>query len=154
NRLRRYLVGAIGLLVGLALGTPAHAATLHYTDVTDAAGVRVTQTADVLGPDFSTAPIGGGGGWAEFGNHGADDVYIVDNQGCNRLFRNNGNSTFTEIADAAGASDCASKGHGGTAADYDNDGDQDLLVTNDGQNHLYKNMMVEEGNIRFVDVTA
>ena len=154
KRFGRYLVGALGLLLSVALAATAHAASLHYTDVTDATGVRVTQTVDVLGPDFSGAPIGGGVVWSDFDNDGDDDLYFVDGIGCNRLFRNNGDSTFSEITDAAGASDCSSIGHGATSADYDNDGDEDLLVTNDGQNRLFKNVLVENGSLQFEDVTA
>ncbi len=48
---------------------------------------------------------------------------------------------------------------GGSAADYDNDGDYDLYVScgaNEGEcfDYLFKNMLMEEGQLRFEDVTA
>ena len=47
----------------------------------------------------------------------------------------------------------------GSAADYDNDGDYDLYVScgaNEGEcfDYLFKNMLMEEGQLRFEDVTA
>ena len=56
-----------------------------------------------------------------------------------RLFRNNGDGTFTEVASAAGVTNlryCK----GSTWGDYDNDGDSDLYVSNyAGENRLYRN---------------
>jgi enediyne biosynthesis protein E4 len=67
----------------------------------------------------------------------------------NRLYRNNGDGTFTDVTGKAGV-----RGHGygmGVAVgDYDNDGHADLYVTNFGQNILYHN----NGDSTFTDVTG
>src|SRR5204862_3201480 len=54
------------------------------------------------------------------------DLYVT-NYGANRLYRNNGNGTFTDVTEKAGV---ASSGyHTSTAfADVDGDGDLDLYV--------------------------
>ncbi len=52
----------------------------------------------------------------------------VDNDP-NKLFENNGNSTFTDVSAPAGIDDSL-LGRGCAAGDYDNDGDVDLLVIN------------------------
>ena len=57
----------------------------------------------------------------------------------NALFRNNGDGTFTDTAGEAGVTDAGAKGNGGCAADYDNDGDQDLFVANWGESRLFRN---------------
>ena len=66
----------------------------------------------------------------------------------NRLYRNNGDGTFTDVTESAGV-----KGHsfgmGVATGDYDNDGRQDLYVTNYGRNILYHN----NGDGTFTDVT-
>ena len=49
----------------------------------------------------------------------------------NRLFRNNGNGTFTDIRAASGIANYLGSGMGVIAADIDNDGDTDILVAND-----------------------
>lgn len=67
----------------------------------------------------------------------------------NRLYRNSGDGTFTDVTEGAGV-----KGHsygmGVAIGDYDNDGRPDIYVTNYGKNILYHN----NGNGTFSDVTA
>ena len=66
----------------------------------------------------------------------------------NHLYRNNGNGTFTDVTEKAGL-DPDLYSVGVTAADYDNDGYEDLLVTGYGRVILYHN----NGNGHFTDVT-
>jgi hypothetical protein len=67
----------------------------------------------------------------------------------NRLFRNNGDGTFTDATDAAGL---AGSGYdmGVAAGDYDNDGCPDLFIAGVYRNTLYHNNC----NGTFTDVTA
>ena len=66
-----------------------------------------------------------------------------------KLFRNNGNGTFTDVSRQAGIANPAGKGLGVTFCDFDRDGDTDIYVANDMvRNFLYKN----NGNGTFVDV--
>ena len=66
-----------------------------------------------------------------------------------RLYRNNGDGTFTDVTEAAGVRG-QYYGMGAAVADYDNDGNADLYVTDLGGNILYHN----NGNGTFSDVTA
>ena len=66
----------------------------------------------------------------------------------NVLYRNNGDGTFTDTGPESKTGDTG-YGMGCTAADYDNDGDQDLYVTNYGPNVLYQN----NGDGTFADAT-
>ncbi len=71
--------------------------------------------------------------------NGAPRKYGSDGTGPrNALYRNNGDSTFTDVTRQAGVGD-AGYGLGVTAGDYDNDGDQDLYLNNFGPNVLYRN---------------
>ena len=64
-----------------------------------------------------------------------------------RLFRNEGNDIFTEIAAAAGVEDYRRDGRGIAVADYDNDGDLDMYVTNQGNKAvLYRNDIGNKNN--------
>jgi hypothetical protein len=66
----------------------------------------------------------------------------------NALYRNDGGFHFTDVTARAGVGD-AGYSLGVAAADYDNDGYQDLYVSNFGRNVLYRNL----GNGTFADVT-
>jgi hypothetical protein len=65
------------------------------------------------------------------------------------LYRNQRNGTFEDVTARAGVGQTG-WGQGACAADYDNDGRDDLFVTSWGQNHLYRN----RGDGTFEDVTA
>ncbi|MDZ4752637.1 MAG: FG-GAP-like repeat-containing protein [Flavobacteriales bacterium] len=80
----------------------------------------------------------------DYDNDGDLDVYITNNPTGNLLHRNEGNGTFTEVAEEAGV---AVFDHTWAAhfLDYDNDGHLDLHVCstpfwfNSGQNKFFKN---------------
>ena len=65
------------------------------------------------------------------------------------LYRNTHDGAFEDVTARAGVGQ-SGWGQGACAADYDNDGHDDLFVTSWGQNHLYRN----RGNGTFEDVTA
>ena len=63
-----------------------------------------------------------------------------------RLYRNNGDGTFTDVTKAAGIDVAFGNGLGNVAADFNADGMADLFVANDGTtNQLWMNA----GNLRF-----
>jgi len=67
----------------------------------------------------------------------------------NRLYHGNRDGTFTDLTEKAGVAG-HSFGMGVATGDYDNDGFEDLYVTNVGSNVLYHN----NGDGTFTDVTA
>jgi enediyne biosynthesis protein E4 len=75
--------------------------------------------------------------WGDYDNDGLPDLFIADNNGArNRLYHNNGNGAFTNVASgpmllppSGGFSYSAAWG------DYDNDGYLDLFVVNYGDNN-------------------
>src|SRR5205823_5781737 len=65
------------------------------------------------------------------------------------LYRNNHNGTFTDVSHAAGL-DVSLYGMGCAVGDYDNDGDDDLYVTDAfGKSRLFRNERVETGRAVF-----
>jgi len=103
--------------------------------------------------------MAGGVAVFDYNGDGRPDIFFANgadlktlkktsDQYSDRLYRNDGNGTFTDVTEKAGL-----KGHGfdnGVAAgDYDNDGHPDLFVTGVHGNTLYRN----NGDGTFTDVT-
>jgi len=95
--------------------------------------------------------------WVDLDNDGWLDLYIANESPPgdyskyeNLLYYNNGDGTFSEIADRLEVN-FKSFFKGVASADYDNDGDQDLYLSNlFGDNILLKNLLKENGQLSFV----
>jgi hypothetical protein len=114
--------------------------------------------------------MGSGLAWIDYNNDGWPDLFCVQDgpvrptaQGAdaprsggppptNKLYRNNGDGTFTDITGQVGLAR-AGFGMGCAVGDFDNDGFDDLLVTYLGGVVLYHNEADGRGGRRFVDVT-
>ncbi|MFK7922945.1 MAG: FG-GAP-like repeat-containing protein [Bacteroidia bacterium] len=86
-----------------------------------------------------------GSSWFDVDNDGDLDVYVVnDNGNPNRLYMNNGGGNFTAPTDIYPNEDTENSA-AIAVADYDNDGDMDMFVANNGNtpNTLYIN---DKGN--------
>ena len=100
--------------------------------------------------------FGIGAAVSDFDRDGDQDLYVVDSYGWpNVLYRNNGDGTFTDIAEAAGVASTAYS-HMALFLDLDNDGFDDLVVVNDNKldteypgSQIYRN----NGDSTFTDVT-
>src|SRR6266478_1562469 len=66
--------------------------------------------------------------WTDIDNDGFLDLFIGNEQGPSKLYRNRGDGTFEDISHSAGV-DGVAFSKGVVAADYDNDGFPDLFVT-------------------------
>ncbi len=87
--------------------------------------------------------------WGDYDNDGDPDLYLVKSGSTNKLYRNDGGGTFTNVTSGP-------LGYGTTARDaawidYDNDGDLDLyLATTQDSNKVFRN----DGGGTFTDVTG
>jgi len=101
-----------------------------FTDVTDSTGV---------GDESDSTEIT----WVDFDNDGDLDLHVVSGgiaaPSESRLYQNNGDGTFTDIAQEAGIL-YRGFGEGASWGDYDNDGDMDVYLVNYNEpNILYRN---------------
>ena len=109
----------------------------------------VTRSSGMAEPAYPTQTAA----WADYDGDGDLDVYIgneIDNANVaypSQLYRNNGNGSFTDVAEAAGVTNFR-MAKGVAWGDYDNDGDPDLYVSNLGPNRFYRN----DGEHGFTDV--
>ena len=88
-----------------------------FTDVAPAAGVADSDAK------------GYGVGWADYDNDGDLDLFVA-NFGASKLFRNDGNDTFTDVTTASGVTDpdADHRTMGVAWGDYNADGFLDLLI--------------------------
>ena len=137
--------------------------TLHFTDQTQQAGIHFKHTNGASKEKYLPETMGSGGLFFDYNNDGHLDIYLVnsgalsgasqlyrDPNHTNVLYRNEGDGTFVDTTAAAGLQQNYGYGMGCLAADYDNDGDADLYLTNFGRNQLYRN----DGDGTFTDVTS
>ena len=130
------------------------------TDVAAEAGLDFVHDAGLSAAKHMPETLGGGAGFADVDGDGWLDVYMVQGgpveptEGSerppNRLYRGNGDGTFTDVTEGSGAGDTTGNGMGVCFGDIDNDGDVDMYVTNYGADVLLRN----SGDGTFTDVTA
>ncbi|MDH4156765.1 MAG: CRTAC1 family protein [candidate division Zixibacteria bacterium] len=76
----------------------------------------------------ATSSNAGGSSWADYDNDGDMDLFLANfSPGPSALYNNNGDGTFTAIAEH-GLGLINGRALGGVWGDYDNDGDQDIFV--------------------------
>ena len=109
---------------------------------------------------YSIETMTGGVALFDYNNDGFLDIFFTNGAAIpsldksnpsyfNRLYRNNGNGTYTDVTAVAGLAG-AGYSMGLAAGDYDNDGFVDLYIAGFDRNQLFHN----NGDGTFTDVTA
>jgi len=128
-----------------------------FVDVTSSAGIQFQHNSGAFGGKFLPETLGSGCAFLDYDRDGWQDILLINGmdwpghkqrRSTLRLYRNNGNGSFTDVTSRAGL-DVEMYGMGVAVGDYDNDGFPDILVTCVGQNRLFHNT----GKGTFVDVT-
>jgi hypothetical protein len=161
-RLVAPLAFAACLIAACLVATQAETSAVRFIDITEKAGIKAHIIAGSIQKDYVLEVNGSGVCWFDYNGDGYMDLYLVNGstlqelQGGkplaphrNYLYRNNGNGTFTDVTETAHVAG-SGWGFGCAVADIDNDGNEDLFVTNFGSNILYRN----NGNGTFSDVTG
>ncbi len=107
------------------------------------------------GPAVTTGTFSEDCAWVDYDNDGDLDLFVANsNNEKNMLYRNDGGGTLTPLLGTPIAALNRNSRHGAWA-DYDGDGDQDLLVVNESNqpNELYQNQL-DTGLAFFVSVDA
>lgn len=74
----------------------------------------------------------------DYDNDGYIDIFVANWWGKNALYRNLGNGSFEKIKGKTITEESLNS-EGSSWGDFDNDGDLDLIVTNDGDNSVFEN---------------
>ncbi len=157
--MKRKLKQSFFLTLNLLIATSHAQMSVQFVDVTTEAGITFKHVSGASDRKFYLETMGSGAAFFDYDSDGDLDLYIVngaplpgfemDTPPTNVLYQNDGNGGFVEVTKQAGVGDLG-YGMGCVAADYDNDGDTDLYVTNFGNNVLYQN----NGDGTFRDVTV
>lgn len=144
--------------IGRGLAPPG-TAPITFENILLGSGIDFVLNNSASEHRYQAETMAGGVALFDYNNDGLLDIYFTN---CahlpdldkssprfhNRLYRNNGNSTFTDVTESAGM-----RGNfysmGVAAADYDNDGYRDLFVAGANGYQLFHN----NGNGTFTDVT-
>jgi len=143
---------------GMAIPLP------QFEDVTEKSGIVFRHSFGEKELSSILEGTGSGCAWIDYNNDGLLDLYAVSGRyvegltnhsapdgkdATNHLYRNNGDGTFTDVTAQAGVGG-KGVGVGVTVGDFDNDGNEDIYVTNYNSAILYHN----NGDGTFTDVTA
>src|SRR5258708_4588079 len=126
--------------VNISAGPPkAEPDSVTFTDITEQAGLNFTHYTGAKGRMYFPEAQVPGCAFFDYNNDGRPDILVTNmtdwaevKSGRRHthmvLYRNDGNCHFTDVTHAAGL-DIEMYGQGVAAADYDNDGWQDLYIT-------------------------
>ena len=142
------------------------ASPIRFEDATASSGIQFTHSFGSRKLGSLLESTGAGCVWFDYNNDGRPDLYVANGRPLddsvhpyplkqkpattpqNHLYRNDGNGKFTDVTAQAGvAPELFSIAV--SAADYDNDGNVDLLVSGYGRAILYRN----KGDGTFDDVS-
>ena len=127
---------------------------------------------DDIAADAGVADVGlngAGVAFSDYDNDGDIDIYFSNADAAtlefgihNRLWQNDGTGKFVDVSVERGVTNRGGLGRGVSWGDFDNDGDNDLLVANMQSSAqagdsvpttLYRNQLAETGDPDFVDIT-
>jgi hypothetical protein len=158
-------LGAATLLTATLITAESPRQLPTFVDVTKQAGITFKHSYGDHHLDNIVEGTGGGVCIFDYNGDGWMDIYFVtgtwtqnvsSNEGrdlrgklSNKLYRNNGDRTFSDVTDKAAVGGNGIYSAGCSAPDYDNDGHVDLYVLNYGRNILYHN----NGDGTFADMS-
>lgn len=133
----------------------ADAGTSIFTEVSAEVGIHpipnplVTDVPGAEGPPMMSHDAFRGVATADFDRDGRLDLFIAEERGHSRLYRNAGNGKFSDVTEGSGLENLE-RVSGSYVADYDNDGCKDLLIL---RNHLSSLLFHNGCDGTFTDVT-
>ena len=123
---------------------------IAFTDVSAEAGLASFRHVNGSeGTFWFPEQMGAGGGFVDLDGDGWEDIVLVgggrlspngpEDIAAVRVYRNLRDGSFLDVTEPSGLASLRAYGTGVTAADYDNDGDQDIYITALGENLLLRN---------------
>jgi len=159
---RRFLAAGALTVAATHLRAGSHGVVvspIRFEDIAQKAGVHFVVENCPTPEKYQPETMPAGIALFDYNGDGLLDIYLVNGAEMpslvktgpkywNRLFRNNGDGTFTDVTEKAGVAGVG-YGMGAAVGDYDNDGRPDLFLANVNGNQLFHN----NGDGTFTDVT-
>ncbi len=91
--------------------------------------------------------------WLDYNNNGWPDLFVINDLGdnVNALYRNNGDGTFTNVAEEAGFALQVHNPMSISVGDFNNNGFADIYISNAGVNHTHGLLLVNNGDETFTE---
>ena len=113
-----------------------------FVDVGESSGLIVRHDNGMQGQFWLLEVIGAGGGLLDYDDDGRLDVWLVQSNGADQLYRNvsrRSRLVFKRVDESVLSEPADGYGVGVAVADVDNDNDMDVFLANYGRNQLYVN---------------
>lgn len=150
-----------GVTSRLSRELPDDIPAVEFKDVTQQSGIDFRHFYGDRGSRIAE-DMGSGVAWIDYNNNGWQDLFIVNYSGpvdmsddvfdispaTSKLYRNNGDGTFTDVTRESGL-EIRARGMAAAWADFNNNGWIDCLVTAYGKNLLF----INNGDGTFTDIT-
>ena len=152
---------AVRFTLALLLAPALFGATpIRFRDATAAGGIHFIHTDGSSGKRYIVETVSCGLGLIDYDGDGSPDILFLSGgplpgspiptrMPTNELYHNNRDGTFTDVTARSGVG-IPGYAMGCAVADYDNDGSEDVFITNYGPHRLLHN----NGDGTFADVTA
>ncbi|HEY1340044.1 MAG TPA: VCBS repeat-containing protein, partial [Bryobacteraceae bacterium] len=148
-RLAPNFLAVLALATVAMFGLKTPATRITFDDVGSRAGVSFVLQDSATPAKHQIETMVGGVAIFDYNNDGKPDIYFVNGARqpdltksepayYNRLYRNNGDGTFTDVTAVAGVPG-EGFASGAAVGDYDNDGWDDLFIAGVNRNILYRN---------------
>ena len=130
-----------------------------FAEASAQSGIHFTYTNGAIGKVLMVEATGGGAGWLDFDGDGLLDLYLCqggnpatdqpDQEPCDAIFRQTLPGHFERISELAGVCE-RGYSQGVSVSDFDDDGFDDVYVTNVGPNTFWRN----QGDGTFLEISA
>ncbi|WP_273565372.1 FG-GAP-like repeat-containing protein [Maribacter halichondriae] len=107
-------------------------------NISDSSGPKFVEVTQKILPDLSALGLVTASSWIDFDNDGWEDLVVVGEWMPIKFFKNKGGTSFEDVSEKMLQGKTSGWWFDIQKGDFDNDGDEDLVVGNLGKNYKYQ----------------